>query len=148
MSRQQIYISEQEIDRVVLAQTGGRNRGFNSLPFPADNAVELLDDEVEDGFDDDGDAHDPDVCDLCTRAGLELTRHHLIPRSRHRKARSKRQFTREEMRTRIAYLCRDCHGQIHRLFTEKQLAAEYNTLETLKSHEGVQKFIGYIRKKH
>ena len=148
MSRPENYQREQDLERVALAQLGGRNRRFDALPYSTDEAEVAVLDHDDDSEDGAPSAHDIEFCELCARSSLELTRHHLIPRSRHRKSRSKRQFSREDMRTRIAHLCLDCHGQIHRLFTEKELAADFNTLETLKAHEGVQKFVGYIRKKH
>jgi hypothetical protein len=144
MSRPEKFSQIEELERVALANLGGRNR---RVDFDLDEDAghdHDHDDEAEEG----SPVTDVHECELCQRAGLELTRHHLIPRSRHRKARSKRQFSREEMRSRIAHLCRDCHGQIHRLFTEKELAADFNTLENLKAHEGMRKFVAYIRKKH
>ncbi|HAM61852.1 MAG TPA: hypothetical protein DCP60_08480, partial [Psychrobacter sp.] len=50
-------------------------------------------------------------CQLCGRTNLPLTRHHLIPRSRHNKARTQRRFSRTEMSGDIAMLCRPCHSQ-------------------------------------
>lgn len=129
MSRSQTIPRDLDAEALAVLQLGGRNTGFD--------ADDLADDELANG-----------KCEICERPGRELTRHHLIPRSRHRKARSKRQFSREEMRTRIAHICSDCHCQIHLLFTEKELAADFNTLEDLKGHEGMQKFVGYIQKKH
>lgn len=131
----------EDADRLALLNLGGRNRRFDMGPATADTTL-------EEGAEGEEQALADGECELCQREGQALTRHHLIPRSRHRKARSKRQFSREEMRSRIAHICGDCHGQIHRLFTEKELAASYNTLEDLKTHEGMRKFFGYIRKQH
>lgn len=73
-----------------------------------------------------------------------LTRHHLIPRTRHHNRRTKRDFDREEMQARILWLCRPCHNQVHVLFSEKQLANEYNTREALLADAELQRFVQWI----
>ena len=73
-------------------------------------------------------------CALCKRAELELTRHHLIPRARHRKPRIQKEFASDELTGRIAMLCRACHKFIHSVLSEKQLASSYNTVEQLLAH--------------
>lgn len=85
-------------------------------------------------------------CELCGRAGVELTRHHLIPRTRHTNKRAKRQTTREERQQTIG-LCRPCHNQIHALFTAKQLERDFPTLSLLAAHPGVARFVEWIREK-
>jgi hypothetical protein len=85
------------------------------------------------------------VCELCGRDGMRLTDHHLTPRMRHNK-RVKRDMTRAE-RNKTADTCRPCHSQIHSLFTEKQLEREYNSIERLKAHPDVQKWINWVKKK-
>ena len=87
------------------------------------------------------------VCELCGRNEVALTRHHLIPRARHNKARSRRNFSREEMVSEIAMLCRPCHSQIHRLIDHHELADYYHTIERLQSHSELQKFIRWIGKR-
>ncbi len=84
-------------------------------------------------------------CDLCGRTVDEVTKHHLIPRTRHANKQNKREFDRTEVRTRLALLCRPCHKQVHAVLTEKQLERDYNTLESLKAHEEIGKFIEWIR---
>ena len=49
-------------------------------------------------------------CALCRRAATHLTRHHLIPRTVHRRPRTRRKFTRDE-RLKVVLLCRACHKQ-------------------------------------
>jgi hypothetical protein len=71
----------------------------------------------------------------------------LIPRKQHKKPRTKKMFSRDEMKSRIAWLCRDCHGHVHTMFNEKQLAWEYNTLDDLRETEEMERFISFIRKK-
>ena len=87
------------------------------------------------------------TCELCRRPVRELTRHHLIPRSRHKKKRAKKAFDRREMEGRIALLCRPCHGNVHAVFENKDLEREYNTVDALAQHPGVHRFTRWIQKK-
>jgi hypothetical protein len=82
------------------------------------------------------------LCAICHRDEV-LTRHHLIPRTRHHNKRNKREFTRAAVHAVIG-ICRSCHSQIHQLLTEKQLEREYNTIEKLRSHPGVAAFAEWI----
>ncbi len=86
-----------------------------------------------------------DVCAICGREDV-LTRHHLIPRTRHHNKRNKRLFAREQVRTTVG-LCQPCHAQIHALFTEKQLEREFNTLDALTATPAMRTFIEWIREK-
>lgn len=87
------------------------------------------------------------ACELCQRADIALTRHHLIPQSRHNKARTQREFSRAEMKTEIAMLCRPCHSQVHRVFSNQELADYYHTVERLLSHDDIVKFINWVKKR-
>lgn len=86
-------------------------------------------------------------CELCNREVSHLTRHHLIPRTRHANKRNKRDFDRSEVKTRIAWLCRPCHNHVHALFTEKTLERDFNTLESLATHPEVARFVNWIKTK-
>src|SRR4026209_1699322 len=86
-------------------------------------------------------------CELCGREVSLLTRHHLIPRTRHTNKRNKREFDRTEVKTRIVWFCPPCHDHVHALFTEKRLERELNTLELLAAHPDVVRFVNWIRKK-
>jgi hypothetical protein len=86
-------------------------------------------------------------CELCQRDGVLLTRHHLIPRMQHRRRSTQRRFDRQEMRERLLYVCRPCHNHIHTLFSEKQLASEYNSVEALLTNKALQEFVDWIAKK-
>lgn len=86
----------------------------------------------------------PQHCQLCRRRIANLTKHHLIPRMRHRNKKTRKQFARQEMTTRIAWLCRPCHTQVHALFSEKQLAASYHSIAALRQHQDMGKFIEWI----
>jgi 5-methylcytosine-specific restriction endonuclease McrA len=84
-------------------------------------------------------------CVICGREET-LTRHHLIPRTRHHNKRNKREFEREVVRQ-VVGICRPCHSQIHALLSEKELEREYNTIAKLKAHPGVAKFAEWIATK-
>jgi hypothetical protein len=89
----------------------------------------------------------PDRCELCGRVTKGGTNeHHLIPRTLHSNKWFKKRFARDEMRRTID-VCRDCHRAIHRLIPdEKELGRHFNTLEALRAHEEVSKFVVWIRK--
>ena len=89
----------------------------------------------------------PDRCQLCQRALEPLTKHHLIPRTRHRKKRTQRQFSIADMRTRILWVCRPCHSHIHSVFSEKELESRYNTDEALLAHPSIERFVAWIKTK-
>ena len=86
-------------------------------------------------------------CALCGRIVPQLTRHHLIPRTRHRNKRNKRDFARSEVKSRVVMICRACHNQVHALFTEKTLEREFNTLETLANHPEIIRFVNWVKTK-
>ncbi len=65
----------------------------------------------------------------------------------HGKPRTARRFERDDMNLRIAMLCRACHKFVHSVLSEKELAAEYSTLERLRTHPEIQKFIQWVSNK-
>lgn len=89
-------------------------------------------------------------CELCGREVERLTRHHLIPRSRHRKIlkskKRRRAFDREDL-DRTVLLCGPCHRRIHQLFTEAELERDYPTLEDLNSHPEIRRFVEWVSDK-
>lgn len=88
----------------------------------------------------------PSACELCART-MPLTRHHLIPQSRHNKSRTRRNFSRDTMKSDIAMICRPCHSQIHRVFSNHELADYYHTIERIREHSEMQKFIAWVKKR-
>ena len=78
---------------------------------------------------------------------MALTRHHLIPRMRHRQARIRRQFDRQQRAGSIAWLCRACHSHVHAVLNEQQLAEHYHTLEALRAQAEIARFAAWLRKK-
>ncbi|OGL64757.1 hypothetical protein A3B21_02460 [Candidatus Uhrbacteria bacterium RIFCSPLOWO2_01_FULL_47_24] len=85
-------------------------------------------------------------CACCKRLCMDITKHHLIPRTRHNNKRIKKCFTPAQLNTTVD-LCRSCHRQVHALFTEKELERSYFTLELLVAHPAMLNFINWIKTK-
>ena len=86
------------------------------------------------------------TCILCERDGVQTTDHHLIPVTRHKNKKTKKETTHQERHT-TEDTCRSCHNQIHIIWTEKELEREWNSVEKLKSHPDMQKFIAWVKTK-
>ena len=109
-----------------------------------------------DSADPSGDAEGVDrCCALCGRQGVKTTRHHLVPRSRSRKRRRAKQWKRRlrdaggdlnEFAARTVPLCRPCHATVHAVLSEKELEQDYHTLDRLRTHPEIERFLGFIRK--
>ena len=83
------------------------------------------------------------TCALCGR-DRPLTFHHLIPRALHRRKKIASAYSKEELQAGVD-LCRDCHDAVHRFATEKELAEQYCTLEKLREHPDVARFVAWVR---
>lgn len=80
-------------------------------------------------------------CELCTQEDL-CNEHHLIPRKCHGKKWFLKLFSKDEMRTRTAMICKSCHKEIHKLIpNEVEMGKKYNTIELLLSHPKVAKYV-------
>ena len=77
----------------------------------------------------------PLVCPLCERPipDPQKDAHHLVPKSKGGRH--------------TEYLHRICHRQIHALFTETELARQYNNVETLLAHPGMARFVAWVKTK-
>ena len=84
-------------------------------------------------------------CAICGREET-LTRHHLVPRTRHHNKRNKREFDRATVKLTVG-ICRPCHSQIHAVLTEKELERNYHTVESLRAHPEIRKFAEWIAAK-
>ena len=84
-------------------------------------------------------------CKICLR-DLPLTRHHLVPVTRHKNKRTLKRHDKESLNT-VLLVCRQCHNQLHALISEKDMDESYYTYEKLLSHEGIAKFTEWIRKR-
>jgi hypothetical protein len=87
------------------------------------------------------------ACELCGREVSEVTKHHLIPRARHKNKKNKKDFTRDEVRGRLIDLCGPCHKQVHTVLTNKELERHYNTLEALRSHPDIMQFCAWLARR-
>ena len=74
------------------------------------------------------------LCELCERKTNHYTVHHLVPRSR------------DKTIQKVAILCKACHGMVHRLISNLELEKYYYTIELLKGHPEVSRFIGWVKK--
>ena len=77
------------------------------------------------------------LCPLCERPippHLE-SRHHLVPKLKGGKHGP------------IAVLHTICHSKIHSLFSEAELARTYSTIEALRGHREVKKFVKWVSKR-
>jgi hypothetical protein len=83
------------------------------------------------------------ACELCHRDWINLTYHHLIPRSTHDKA-LKRGWHEEWELNRVAWLCGACHRCVHRVASNEELAQHWNTVEKLQTRDDVQKFVQWV----
>lgn len=86
-------------------------------------------------------------CELCGRQTKRgTTEHHLIPRTCHSNKWFKKRHTREQMQRTVS-LCRDCHRAVHELIPdEKELGRHYYTLELLRHHPAIAKFVAWVRR--
>lgn len=85
------------------------------------------------------------ICSFCGRVVSRNKRHHLIPKMKHNK-RMKRLHTKEELAAQVDS-CSPCHKQIHAMFTEKELAETFNTVDKLLAHSEIRKFVAWIATK-
>lgn len=74
-------------------------------------------------------------CALCERhtPWEYLEKHHTTPKSRKGKE--------------TVWVCCDCGNQVHKLFTNKELERQFNTVEKLKADPRIQKWIEWIKDK-
>lgn len=74
-------------------------------------------------------------CPLCERKipAAQRDAHHLIPKSKGGRH--------------TEYLHRICHRQIHALFTETELARQFNSVEALLAHPDMASFVAWVKTK-
>ena len=89
--------------------------------------------------------NDANRCELCEREIGFLTQHHVIPRTTHQRKKRRAEYTQEEL-NRVIWICAPCHKNIHAVFTEKELADEYNTKEKLLAYPAIAKLTIWVRK--
>lgn len=76
------------------------------------------------------------ICLICKREiDGNSSKHHLVP------------VLKGGNRSGTVILHRICHDKIHSLFTEQQLAIQYNTIDKLLESEDVKKFVKWVENK-
>lgn len=83
------------------------------------------------------------LCEMCERP-MNLTAHHLIPRTMHAQYR-KKGYTKEFLNT-CVLICRQCHSKIHSVEDERTLARDYSTLEKIMAHPEIIRWVAYASK--
>lgn len=87
-----------------------------------------------------------DKCSLCKRIYYSNegrfpvsgpTKHHLIPKQKYRGRWKDAKYE---------WICNTCHKQINKIFTNNELK-QLNTIEKLRNHPNVKKYIKWIYKK-
>lgn len=76
------------------------------------------------------------ICPLCQREMIEgptIDDHHLIPKT--------------FKGTETILIHKICHNKIHSVFTERELAKYFHTIERLLESEEMQKFVVWVSKK-
>lgn len=78
------------------------------------------------------------VCPLCDRpipSDVKQSLHHLIPKLRGGKGGP------------TVLLHQICHNEIHATFTETELARDYATVDALRGHPRIAKFVAWVAKR-
>ncbi|MDE4192002.1 HNH endonuclease [Phaeobacter gallaeciensis] len=78
------------------------------------------------------------ICPLCSRpipANVPQSLHHLIPKLKGGKGGP------------TVLLHHICHREIHAALTEAELARDYATIDALRSHPRLARFIAWVRKR-
>lgn len=74
----------------------------------------------------------PTRCALCEREVMQITRHHLIPRSKGGRE--------------VVDLCVPCHKTLHSFFSNRTLLDELHTVEALRQEPEIARYLSWIRK--
>ncbi len=78
------------------------------------------------------------ICPLCCRPippDVKQSQHHLIPKLKGGKGGA------------TVLLHHICHREIHATLTEAELARAYNTIDALRAHPRLEKFIRWVQKR-
>lgn len=86
------------------------------------------------------------VCQICERNDIDLTLHHLIPKTCHDNSWFKKRYKLDYMKSQTIDVCRLCHDKIHQIASEKELGRSFNSLDLIKENEEIKKFIIFARK--
>lgn len=81
---------------------------------------------------------DDPICPLCLRPippGVPQSRHHLVPKLKGGKGGE------------TVLLHAICHAEIHASLTEAELATRYSTIDALRRHPRLEKFIAWVARR-
>ncbi|MEL7395948.1 MAG: HNH endonuclease [Pseudomonadota bacterium] len=81
---------------------------------------------------------DDPICPLCERPippDARQSLHHLTPKLKGGKG------------GQVVLLHQICHNEIHVTLTEAELARDYNTIEALRAHPRLEKFVRWVGKR-
>lgn len=85
-------------------------------------------------------------CALCHRSAKQTHGHHLIPRKFMRSRNTRDYILKyQENPNRKADLCVDCNKMVHALFSLKELAKHYNTIDKLRDSKKVHEYLSWVR---
>ena len=90
----------------------------------------------------------PEACELCGSKIDYLNFHHLIPRTLHANKKYQKLYEKLFMANHGCWICKQyCHKQIHVFITEKEMGMLYNSIEKLRAHPEVKKYIEWRSKR-
>ncbi|TGE25382.1 HNH endonuclease [Hymenobacter aquaticus] len=73
-------------------------------------------------------------CELCLREVGSVSRHHLVPREEGGRYGP------------TVALCQPCHSTVHLMFSNRELARRYSTVEALQAAPELQKYLHWVRR--
>lgn len=83
-------------------------------------------------------------CQICGFRG-KVEKHHLVPRVKCHSSKYGKNLKTD--RENVAFLCRQCHDQIHAMFSNNDLRDGYRTIRDLLGNERFAEYVQW-RKKH
>lgn len=147
------HVSDEVLDAKAKPLRATRSKGRYRAPFRLEiefiefgKKVEVEMEDIvldEDRADKEDEDDSTGLCEMCERP-MNLTAHHLIPRTTHSVYR-KKGYTKEFLNTCIM-ICRKCHSKIHSVEDERTLAREYSTLEKIMAHPEIIRWVAFARK--
>jgi hypothetical protein len=89
-----------------------------------------------------------DKCELCGKENSILAFHHLVPKKLHKKTAITTLFLDVDLNSYGVMVCAPCHKMIHKKINHFDLATKYYSLEKLKNHFQLSRFIAFQQKSH
>lgn len=86
-------------------------------------------------------------CQYCNRFVRILQTHHIIPKLMLRRMNYKKRKELRRTSKITVRLCRDCHRQIHSMFTNKELKNQFNDMNKITETKEFKKYLSFIVEK-